>query len=99
MLTELKSSRAMKELLRQTAAYAEILEHHRVAAARLAGAVPGRKVTLAGPVRRWIVWPRAGAVADPREAAFRTAGVRLVGYCPTTKGYEFSVGEAPLANP
>jgi hypothetical protein len=95
VLIELKPSRAMKELLRQTAAYAQILERHRAEVAELAGAVLGREVVLQGSIQKWIVWPAAGVGTDPREAEFGAAGVRVVGYSPAGTGYDFSVGEAP----
>lgn len=94
VVIELKSTRAMKQLLRQTAVYAKILECHRSAVADLAKAVLGRTVVFRGPVQKWIVWPAAGADTDPREAEFRVAGIRVVGYSPAAMGYEFRVGES-----
>jgi hypothetical protein len=95
VLIELKPSRAMKELLRQTAAYARILEQHRSSVADLASAALGRKVVPQGSVRKWIIWPAAGADRDPREAEFRAAGARVVGFSPAAMGYQFRVSEAP----
>jgi hypothetical protein len=95
VLIELKPSRAMKELLRQTAAYAQILEQHRSSVADLASAALGREVVPQGSVQKWIIWPLAGVDRDPREGKFGGAGVRVVGYSPTATGYDFRVGEAP----
>jgi hypothetical protein len=95
VLIELKPLRAMKELLRQTAAYAQILEQHRSSVADLASAALRRRVVLQGSIEKWIIWPAAGADRDPREAEFRAAGVRVVGYSPRAIGYEFRVGVSP----
>lgn len=95
VLIELKSERAMKELLRQTAEYAEFLMDHPDALSRLATAILGEHVAVNLPPEKWIVWPQEGEREDPREAELLRERVRTVGYRQTRDVFSFRVGNAP----
>lgn len=94
-LIELKSTRAMTELQKQTQVYSEILDAHRGPLQGLVSAILGREVTITAAPEKWIVWPSTGAGADPRIPEFGSIGVRVVGYSETDDGFEFMVGPVP----
>lgn len=89
---ELKSVRAMKELLRQTHAYRDFVERHLHRLSELASATLGRDVRLGSPVETWVVWPAAHGTRDPRRDEFRGHGVGLIGYIRDANGFEFVAG-------
>lgn len=91
VVVELKSGRALTELLRQTALYAELLEPHIERLAELAAAILGRDVTWSGRIEKWAIWPALpGHEEDPRAREFAEAGVRLVGYEEGEGGFRFA---------
>lgn len=79
-IIELKSERAMTELLRQTTLYADLLNPHLERLAELASAILGRTVVLRGPIQKWAIWPGLPGGEEPRAREFAEAGVRLVRY-------------------
>jgi hypothetical protein len=92
---ELKSARAMARLVEQVGAYADSFDDNADAFADLFAALLGRPVAFTGPCERWIVWKTAGATTDPREPAFASHHIRLVGYTPSGDDFAFRVGAAP----
>ncbi len=92
---ELKSARAMARLVEQVGAYADSIDDNADTFADLFAALLGRPVAFTGPCERWIVWPTAGATTDPREPAFASHHIRLVGYSPSGADFAFRVGQAP----
>lgn len=94
-IIELKSERAMTELLGQTALYAELLTPHLERLAELASAILGRTLVLSGPIKKWAIWPGLPGRDEPREREFAEAGVRLVGYEEGEGGFRFR--SEPLA--
>ncbi|HSC89814.1 MAG TPA: hypothetical protein VLC09_21205, partial [Polyangiaceae bacterium] len=92
-LVELKSERALTELLRQTRIYAEFLDNHRDALAGLASAILGEDILITEPCERWVIWPSAGSPGpDPRTKDFADAGVRVVSYRIVNDGFGFDIG-------
>jgi hypothetical protein len=93
-LVELKSERALTELLNQTEAYAQFLNRHGDKLAELASAILGERVQLTEACEKWIVWPAAGAIRpEPRSAQLAKANVRAVGYRESELGFHFEPAE------
>lgn len=94
-LIELKSERAMTELLQQTQAYADFLNNHRERLAGLATAILGEPVVLTEPAEKWIVWRKSVRPGpDPKITEFSKVGVRLVGYEEVSNGFDFECSSA-----
>jgi len=92
VLIELKSERAMTELLRQTQAYADFLNNHKERFAELATAILGEPVVLTEPAEKWVIWRKSIQPGpDPWITEFRKVGVRLVGYKKVSNGFEFEI--------
>lgn len=89
---ELKSTRAMTELLRQTARYSAILDNHMGRLSELARVRLGRHVLLEPPTGKWVIWPWKGDGPDPRRAAFAAERVGLVTY--RRRGSGFALARA-----
>ena len=93
---ELKTSRAMTELVSQVEAYAEMVDRHEEEYQDLFSALLGQEVELSGPCEKWIVWPMLkGHECDPREDELADMGIRMVSYEQLGKSYRFHVG-APV---
>lgn len=91
-LIELKSERAMAELLRQTRTYAEFLNDHVERLAELAGAILGDTVLLTEQTEKWIVWPAPKtSVPDARNAELAKVGIRVVTYEEASNGFAFQI--------
>lgn len=75
--------------------YAVLVDEHADLFAELLSATLGKDVSFVGPCEKWIVWPMAGEVRDPREDALVDAGIRVVGYVEKGGGFRFRVGRAP----
>ena len=80
VLIELKDDRMLARLLEQVDGYAALMDAHGDLFAELFGALLGEEVRFDGPVEKWIVWPKAGEVRDPREDELAARGIRVVGY-------------------
>ena len=94
VLIELKDARALKRLVEQVEGYAALIDEHANQFAALYGAVLGETVQFDGPVEKWIVWPAAGLVRDPREEELAARRIRVVGYEERNDGYTFRIGRA-----
>ncbi len=92
VLLELKDARMLTRLIEQVEGYAKLIDEHADLFAELFGALLGERVTFDGPTEKWIVWPAAGAGADPREEELRVRGIRVVGYKVDRDGYVLRVG-------
>ena len=92
VLLELKDDRMLTRLVAQVEGYARLIDEHADLFAELFGALLGDSVTFDGPTEKWIVWPAAGAGADPREDEFRAKGIRVAGYEVGAETYSFTVG-------
>ena len=86
---ELKSAREMKRLVEQVESYASVIEKNQGAFEALFSAVLGQPVCFSGPAERWIVWPQAGALSDPRAETLAGKGIRVVGYSQSERGFAF----------
>ena len=91
VLLELKDARMLTRLVEQVEGYAALIDEHADLFGELFAALLGEPVKLDGPTEKWIVWPAAGAGADPREEELRAKGVRIVGYEVDGDGYRFKV--------
>ena len=91
---ELKSAREMKRLVEQVESYASLIEKNQGAFEALFSAVLGQPVCFSGPAERWIVWPQAGVLSDPRAETLRGQGIRVVGYSQSAQGFAFRVERA-----
>lgn len=90
---ELKSKRAMKEIVGQVEDYSEIVDRYQAEFAALFSALVGHPVVLSGSCEKWIVWPMPrGHKRDPREDELADEGIRVVSYVAAGKGYSFTVG-------
>lgn len=98
VLLELKDARMLTRLVEQVEGYAKLIDEHADLFAELFGALLGEPVTFDGPTEKWIVWPAAGAGADPREQELRARGIRVVGYEVDGDRYGFRVGPKGLAS-
>lgn len=94
VLLELKTDRMLQRLVKQVDDFAALIDKHRDLFADLYAALLGHDVKFDGPTEKWIVWSRAGADVDPREAELLERGIRVVGYREAEGGYGFRVGEA-----
>lgn len=96
VVVELKTERRLKRLVAQVRDYAALVDEHAGLFAELYSATLGKDLIFTGPCERWIVWPMSGEDRDAREEEPATAGVRVVGYSPSSTGFDFRVGENPL---
>jgi hypothetical protein len=94
VLIELKSSRALTRIVTQVNTYAALIETHADLFAQLYSALLDRPVHFDAPPEKWIIWPRAGELIDPKEDALRAHGIRVVGYEQAVDVFRFRVGEA-----
>ena len=92
---ELKSARHMRRLVEQVQSYASAIDSQKEAFEGLFSAVLGERIRFAGPTERWVVWPQAGAVADPRQEELAAEGIRVVGYEQAGQDFSFRVGPRP----
>lgn len=60
--------------------------------AELFSALLGEDIRFDGPTEKWIVWPAAGASADPRTQELLDVGIRVTGYAVDGGRYSFVVG-------
>lgn len=87
VVMELKSERAMTELIRQGEAYASLVARHREVFERLFAATLGREVRFSGAPEKWIVWP-APRSRGRRDDELRRRGFTVVEYTETADGFE-----------
>ena len=80
VVVELKAAREMKRLIAQVQQYAACVSTLSEPFESLYSAVLGRNVVFSGPPERWIVWPQAGAVSDPREDVLAQQGIRIANH-------------------
>ena len=101
VLIELKDSRQLTRLVEQVAGYAKLIDLHADLFAELFGALLGDDVHFDGPTEKWIVWPAAGASADPRTQELLDLGIRVAGYAVEGGRYSFLVGPGapPMSSP
>jgi hypothetical protein len=95
VIIELKSERQMTRLIAQVEGYAAIIVEHVDLFSRLFSVILGRELNLAPDPEKWIVWPQAGDVKDPREDELAARGVRVVGYRVEEGESTFRVGREP----
>lgn len=92
VLIELKSERAMTELLRQAQTYSGFLDNHMTSLSDLASAILGEPVEITEPCERWVVWPATGnSESEPRIPEFTAHGIRVVGYRESGESFEFDL--------
>jgi hypothetical protein len=96
VLIELKDSRQLTRLVEQVEGYARLIEEHADQFAELFSALLGEDIRFDGPTEKWIVWPTAGASADPRTQELLDVGIRVTRYAVDGERYSFVVG--PGAN-
>lgn len=92
VLIELKDSRQLKRLVEQVEGYAKLLDLHADLFAELFGVLLGEAVRFDGSTEKWIVWPAAGASADPRTQELLEHGIRVTRYAVDGGRYSFVVG-------
>ena len=92
---ELKSARHMRRLVEQVQSYASAIDLQKGAFEDLFSAVLGERIRFDGPTERWIVWPQAGSIADPRQEELASEGIRVVGYEQAGQDFTFRVGPRP----
>lgn len=88
VLIELKSSRAMTELIRQTTRYVALMVEHQASFERLYAATLGRDVRFAGAPEKWIVWP-APTRGGRRDDALREHAITAIEYTEVGDAYRF----------
>jgi hypothetical protein len=92
VLIELKDSRQLKRLVEQVEGYAKLLDLHADLFAELFGVLLGEAVRFDGSTEKWIVWPAAGASADPRTQELLDHGIRVTRYAVDGGRYSLVVG-------
>jgi hypothetical protein len=97
VLLELKSSRMMRKLVEQVESYADIVDRHSDLFGEIFSAMLDEKIHLVGSCEKWVVWPRAGKIEDPRQEELAKKGIRVVGYRQNSSESSFRVG--PGVNP
>lgn len=92
VLIELKSSRDMKRLIEQVKSYARVIDLYIEHYSNLFSALLGKKIKLAGPCERWIVWPALWDEGDPRTGEFADEKIGIITYTKDKKSFTFWVG-------
>ena len=99
VLIELKSRRAMTELVGQLTAYSAAMDKHAEEFVQLYSALLGEKVHFDAPTEKWLVWPgpddRPGP--DPRQDELTAKGIGVIQYVSADSGFSFRVGPQPVA--
>lgn len=88
VVIELKSTRAMTELIRQTETYAALMLEHQSVFERLFAALLGREIRFGAAPEKWVVWPAPGS-GGRRDGELRQRGIGVIEYEELDEGYRF----------
>jgi hypothetical protein len=83
VLIELKSKRAMSQLVEQLR-FSDVIDAHGERFARLYSAILGQPITFAGKCERYLIWPAApGYPRDPRADELKQQNIHVFAYEPS----------------
>lgn len=99
VLIELKSARQMTELVKQLERYKVVMMEYSHHFEKLFGAILGEEIRFSDSIEKWLIWPASNSVRDPKEPKLAQLGIRVVQYTKNEYGFDFQIGQTPVATP